>query len=421
MTSPPHRLRLKPLEIAGLPRFIEVPEEGITFGRDSANQVVLDPERFPYISAHHARINRDGETLIIEDLESKNGTILNGNQVQRSEVKPGDVIVLGSKFGARFLVVAGMSTTQTLDLEKPIQGPSSSLGASTIIRLKKALGITDHADDIGRMARSNKRRIIVMVGFVAVLAFCATYAIVRLELSRRQGLEGLEKFLAATTEKLRKQQREWEEQKAGLEAERDILAKKLRSMDENGRASAGEIKDLRQLISRTDARLEKFNPVKLEKVEKTRRRKLEQVLASIVYVEKKIAFREKDGDRYLHTTGSPGPRIRKPEGRKDLHFDAAESGSGFCVSRKGWVLTNAHVVAMPKIRRPLVFNETVLVLEPILDVIFSGTSVRHSVKVIRSSEEDSGDLAVLKLEPFEGMPYIEDFDPDVGRPEKLRL
>lgn len=48
----------------------------ITVGRKNDNQLVLED---PYASGHHARIYiRNGKDCILEDLESTNGTLLNG-------------------------------------------------------------------------------------------------------------------------------------------------------------------------------------------------------------------------------------------------------------------------------------------------------------------------------------------------------
>ncbi len=47
------------------------------------------------ISREHARFFMSGETLLVADLNSSNGTFVNEKKVTRSELKPGDVIRLG--------------------------------------------------------------------------------------------------------------------------------------------------------------------------------------------------------------------------------------------------------------------------------------------------------------------------------------
>ena len=63
-----------------------------TLGRAKDNEVyLLDPR----LSRHHARIVREGERFVLEDLGSRNGTVLNGERVERAVLKPGDEIQIG--------------------------------------------------------------------------------------------------------------------------------------------------------------------------------------------------------------------------------------------------------------------------------------------------------------------------------------
>ncbi len=64
----------------------------ITIGRDEANTVVVDDEE---ASRFHLRIKKRGRLFICEDLESKNGTFLNGDRILNSIVKNGDKILVG--------------------------------------------------------------------------------------------------------------------------------------------------------------------------------------------------------------------------------------------------------------------------------------------------------------------------------------
>ncbi len=68
--------------------------EAETFvGRDSKKcQIILnDPE----VSTVHAVIRKNGGEIILEDLNSSNGTILNGERINRSQLSPGDEFVIG--------------------------------------------------------------------------------------------------------------------------------------------------------------------------------------------------------------------------------------------------------------------------------------------------------------------------------------
>ncbi len=67
----------------------------ITIGRDMENVVQLPDIT---ISRFHARMVRspDGDKYLIEDLESYNGVLVNGEPVRAAEVTVGDRIVVGS-------------------------------------------------------------------------------------------------------------------------------------------------------------------------------------------------------------------------------------------------------------------------------------------------------------------------------------
>jgi pSer/pThr/pTyr-binding forkhead associated (FHA) protein len=63
-----------------------------TLGRSPANRVTLEN---PTVSARHARVRFLREGFVIEDLGSANGTRVNGREVRRQGLRPGDEIRLG--------------------------------------------------------------------------------------------------------------------------------------------------------------------------------------------------------------------------------------------------------------------------------------------------------------------------------------
>ena len=95
---------IRSLRVDGLDVEVEITEDGITLGRDPANAVALS-EQHSGVSAHHARVVlRDGVPYV-EDLGSKNGTLIAGSAVRRRELRHGDVLELGAG-GPRFAVVS---------------------------------------------------------------------------------------------------------------------------------------------------------------------------------------------------------------------------------------------------------------------------------------------------------------------------
>jgi len=64
----------------------------VTIGRLPDNQIILDN---PTVSAHHARVYREGLHYVLEDLQSTNGTFVNAQPVARHSLVEGDVVIIG--------------------------------------------------------------------------------------------------------------------------------------------------------------------------------------------------------------------------------------------------------------------------------------------------------------------------------------
>lgn len=74
----------------------------LRIGRMTGNEVVVDDSG---ISRSHARLYRSGNTYVIEDLGSSNGTYVNGVRVTVSEVAEGSVLGIGPRARFRFSVI----------------------------------------------------------------------------------------------------------------------------------------------------------------------------------------------------------------------------------------------------------------------------------------------------------------------------
>ncbi len=71
----------------------ELSKTAISIGRAQINDIVLNDAR---VSRSHARLEIGPTAITIVDLGSSNGTRLNGLPVQRAELKPGDMLNVGS-------------------------------------------------------------------------------------------------------------------------------------------------------------------------------------------------------------------------------------------------------------------------------------------------------------------------------------
>ncbi|MEO5819932.1 MAG: FHA domain-containing protein [Vicinamibacteraceae bacterium] len=64
----------------------------VTIGRLADNTIVIDNTA---VSSHHLRIGREGPQFVVEDLESTNGTFVNGTKVTKRALRHGDTILVG--------------------------------------------------------------------------------------------------------------------------------------------------------------------------------------------------------------------------------------------------------------------------------------------------------------------------------------
>jgi pSer/pThr/pTyr-binding forkhead associated (FHA) protein len=68
------------------------PGQQLTVGRHPDNKIVIDNLA---VSAHHATIRAEGQTLILTDLGSRNGTYVNNERVEESQLAHQDWVSIG--------------------------------------------------------------------------------------------------------------------------------------------------------------------------------------------------------------------------------------------------------------------------------------------------------------------------------------
>lgn len=67
-----------------------------SIGRDSASDISLPFEAV--VSSHHAKLNNVRNKLVLTDLDSLNGTWVNGIRIRKSQIHPADTVVIGSTY-----------------------------------------------------------------------------------------------------------------------------------------------------------------------------------------------------------------------------------------------------------------------------------------------------------------------------------
>src|SRR5262245_19782717 len=120
----------------------------LTIGREEGNLLRLNDER---VSRYHAKIQTDNGDIILTDLESTNGTRVNGNLVQIRRLRLGDCICVGRSlllFGSNEEIAARMATmassTRLPQTQTAAEGASD--GPSTIRAQTLSPQVENHVD-----------------------------------------------------------------------------------------------------------------------------------------------------------------------------------------------------------------------------------------------------------------------------------
>jgi len=154
-------------------------QPAVAIGRSAHCEVVVsDPE----VSRRHAEIVRLEDAYFLQDLQSSNGTQVNGTAIGRAKLSTGDELALGS---ARFrFSVAGATTDRTF----PDAGPAPSASSTGLVPLRGPPAARSLAQGASAGARtaagalaslwsraSRPTRLLIAIGAAsAILGFLAT-------------------------------------------------------------------------------------------------------------------------------------------------------------------------------------------------------------------------------------------------------
>jgi pSer/pThr/pTyr-binding forkhead associated (FHA) protein len=98
----------------------------VTIGREEGNLLRLNDER---VSRYHAKVQSDNGEIILTDLESTNGTRVNGNVITIRRLRPGDRISVGRSlllFGNDTEIVARLTSLSGVSAPAGEQDGSSA-------------------------------------------------------------------------------------------------------------------------------------------------------------------------------------------------------------------------------------------------------------------------------------------------------
>jgi hypothetical protein len=153
----------------------------MTLGREAINDIILsDPE----ISRRHARIFRQDEVYLLEDLGSTNGTFINGRRIHAPTIlKDEDVMEFGESIRLQFLLMADEAVEEapaTMVMEEELppvaaarRGPTKPLPDPDLLPEPTD---TELLTPLEEPRRSSRGRILFGCGclVIIVLFICAT-------------------------------------------------------------------------------------------------------------------------------------------------------------------------------------------------------------------------------------------------------
>ncbi len=123
----------------------------VTIGREEGNTVQLNDER---ISRFHVKIQEDQEKLVLTDLESTNGTKVNGENVQLWILRHGDVIMLGRTvllFGSEEEIARRLASLRGVDVAAGATLSGDDSDQSSPISLEYELAFGNDPDAQGTL------------------------------------------------------------------------------------------------------------------------------------------------------------------------------------------------------------------------------------------------------------------------------
>lgn len=352
----------------------------IGLGRHPLSDVRFDAERDLDVSSRHASIMRKTEGFVLQDLNSKNGTFVNGQRIAGDAMlRDGDVVSFGQNGPAlKFHVVeadateaptkgaegaaARASSPRGMVSARPSPPPPPARRSSTAVRV---------ALEVARQTRPLRLLVIVSALVAATFGTLFWYG------ARERGRELTE--LRGRADSLAREA-------AALAAQ---FQGRLASLQDALGQSQSESARLRRELAnpaRDDSTVARLR-AELEAAE--RRQRSLMGAAAVDY--RAIASRNQDAVAIVLVEYTTAERF---------------SGTGFAVDSSGLLITNRHVL----------YGEDGSRTPRRLGVMFAGSRQLWQARVVGTAED--ADLAVLKVEIRGGTPRVHGLAGDDARPQR---
>jgi S1-C subfamily serine protease len=315
----------------------------IRIGRDPTNDLLFDPYIDRDASGFHAEVFFDDSKAWIKDLGSTNGTFVNGNRVEKEQIQANDIVTFGRR-GPKMKVGEidpGGAPEPAKEGELVDRGGAPRVGTKTMrLMVQQAMekarergGVAGGTLFLREMVRQSvkessvwmRRAIAVLV--ILFVAACGVIAFLVYDMNRRD---------AAHRKALEEKEREMEVQRT------ELLTSIRQTHNEQESDFERRLEIQREehegIIRKYTAELEKARKGAMGDREKIAR--LERLLARIQSSESLFKEIQKKADPSIVLIFVQF-KVKKTTGEEKL---MGGFGTGFIVSREGYVITNKHVV-----------------------------------------------------------------------------
>ncbi len=152
-------------------RVYELNDEKVTVGRLTDNLISLEDDA---ISSYHAELNRNGAEYIVRDLNSTNGTRVNGQRIVESNLTHGDTVHFGLLELQYLSAVNGAA--------RPLPAANKKLVdlSSTSMSIKRSTSFTNTSPFAKQKGKHNKVFFLVLGALILVSLVMVGFVIYRI-------------------------------------------------------------------------------------------------------------------------------------------------------------------------------------------------------------------------------------------------
>ena len=154
----------------------ELKADKTTVGRleDNAFQI---PE--PSVSSHHCELTRRATDLLVKDLNSTNGTFINGEKVAEAVLKPGQILRLGQ---VEMRLESGAAAAASAASKKPLEKTMViGIKAQDLEQGARPVNFETNTAFSKKSNKANKIFIAIGIGLVLVIITCLIIAFNRMQ------------------------------------------------------------------------------------------------------------------------------------------------------------------------------------------------------------------------------------------------